>query len=57
MRLRRALDEFVIDGIETTMPLFRALVREKDMIDGSYHIYWLEEFLHRGDMKSWSWSR
>jgi acetyl-CoA carboxylase, biotin carboxylase subunit len=52
MRLRRALDEFVIDGIETTMPLFRALVREKDMIDGNYHIHWLEEFLHRGDMKS-----
>jgi len=52
MRLRRALDEFVVDGIETTIPLFRALVREKDMIDGDYHIHWLEEFLHRGDMKS-----
>ena len=52
MRLRRALDEFVVDGIETTMPLFRALVREKDVIDGDYHIYWLEEFLHRADMKS-----
>ena len=52
MRLRRALDEFVVDGIETTMPLFRALVREKDMIDGDYHIHWLEEFLHRADMKS-----
>src|SRR5262249_18759723 len=32
MRLRRALDEFVVDGIETTMPLFRALVRERDII-------------------------
>ena len=52
MRLRRALDEFVVDGIETTMPLFRMLVREKDVIDGDYHIYWLEEFLHRADMKS-----
>ena len=29
MRLRRALDEFVVDGIETTLPLFRALVRER----------------------------
>ena len=50
MRLKRALDEFVIDGIETTLPLFRALVREKDVIDGDYHIHWLEEFLARGGM-------
>src|SRR5271155_5447 len=49
MRLKRALDEFVIDGIETTVPLFRALVREKDIIDGAYHIHWLEDFLARGD--------
>src|SRR6478672_3886961 len=51
MRLKRALDEFVIDGIETTLPLFRALVREKDIIDGDYHIRWLEEFLARGGMR------
>jgi acetyl-CoA carboxylase biotin carboxylase subunit len=50
MRLKRALDEFVVDGIETTLPLFRALVREKDIIDGDYHIHWLEEFLARGGM-------
>jgi acetyl-CoA carboxylase biotin carboxylase subunit len=50
MRLKRALDEFVIDGIETTLPLFRALVREKDIIDGDYHIRWLEDFLSRGGM-------
>jgi acetyl-CoA carboxylase biotin carboxylase subunit len=48
MRLKRALDEFVVDGIETTLPLFRALAREKDIIDGQYHIHWLEEFLGRG---------
>jgi acetyl-CoA carboxylase biotin carboxylase subunit len=48
MRLKRALDEFVIDGIETNLPLFRALVREKDIIDGDYHIHWLEEFLASG---------
>ena len=48
---QRALDEFVIDGIETTLPLFRALVREKDVIDGDYHIRWLEEFLARGGME------
>jgi len=45
MRLRRALDEFVVDGIETTLPLFRRLVREPDIMDGNYHIHWLEEFL------------
>ena len=48
MRLKRALDEFVIDGIETNLPLFRALVRENDIIDGDYHIHWLEEFLASG---------
>ncbi len=48
MRLKRALDEVVVDGIETTLPLFRALVREKDVIDGNYHIHWLERFLARG---------
>ncbi len=50
MRLKRALDEFVVDGIETTLPLFRALAREKDIIDGDYHIHWLEEFLARGGL-------
>ena len=45
MRLRRALDEFVLDGVETTLPLFRALVRETDIINGDYHIHWLEQFL------------
>ncbi len=52
MRLKRALDEVVLDGIETTLPLFRALVGEKDIIDGNYHIHWLEQFLARGGMES-----
>jgi len=50
MRLRRALDEFVVDGVETTLPLFRALVREQNIIDGDYHIHWLEQFLAGGGM-------
>jgi acetyl-CoA carboxylase biotin carboxylase subunit len=50
MRLKRALDEFVVDGIETTLPLFRALVRDHSIIDGEYHIHWLEQFLTRGGM-------
>jgi acetyl-CoA carboxylase biotin carboxylase subunit len=52
MRLKRALDEVVVDGIETTLPLFRALVREKDVIDGNYHIHWLEQFLSQGGMET-----
>ena len=52
MRLRRALDEMVVDGIETTLPLFRALVREAAIIDGDYHIHWLEQYLAAGDVKS-----
>ena len=51
MRLRRALDEVVIEGIETTLPLFRALARENEIIDGDYHIHWLEEFLARGSLE------
>jgi acetyl-CoA carboxylase biotin carboxylase subunit len=50
MRLKRALDEVVVDGIETTLPLFRALLGEKEIIDGNYHIHWLEQFLAKGSM-------
>lgn len=45
MRLRRALDEFVVDGIETTLPLFQDLVANQDMQDGNYDIHWLENYL------------
>jgi len=47
LRLRRALDELVVGGIETTIPLFQQLVREKDIIDGEYNIHWLEQYLAR----------
>ena len=50
MRLKRALDEFVVDGVETTLPLFRTLVRDADIINGDYDIHWLERFLERGGM-------
>ncbi len=45
MRLRRALSEFVIDGIETTIPLFQDLVRQPDIVNGLYDIHWLEKHL------------
>jgi acetyl-CoA carboxylase biotin carboxylase subunit len=49
MRLRRSLSEFVIDGIETTIPLFQALVNERDIINGDYSIHWLENYLKQQD--------
>ncbi len=45
MRLRRALDEMVVTGIETTIPLFRRLALESDVANGDYHIHWLEQYL------------
>ena len=45
MRLRRAVDEFVVDGIKTTLPLFQRLIKEPDIIAGNYDIHWLEKFL------------
>jgi acetyl-CoA carboxylase biotin carboxylase subunit len=49
MRLRRCLSEFVIDGIETTIPLFTELVRHPDIANGLYDIHWLERYLSQGD--------
>jgi acetyl-CoA carboxylase, biotin carboxylase subunit len=45
MRMRRALEEMVVDGVKTTIPLHQALLREPDVIDGNYTIKWLEEWL------------
>ena len=47
MRLKRALGEYVIEGVDTTIPLFQALVAEPDIIDGRYDIHWLEHYLAR----------
>ena len=47
MRLRRALSEFVVEGVDTTIPLFQRLLRENDIIDGHYDIHWLEKYLAR----------
>jgi acetyl-CoA carboxylase biotin carboxylase subunit len=45
MRLRRVLDEFVIDGIKTTLPLFQDLINNQDIANGDYDIHWLENYL------------
>jgi acetyl-CoA carboxylase, biotin carboxylase subunit len=47
MRLKRAMGEFVIEGVETTIPLFQRLVTAPDIIDGHYDIHWLENYLAR----------
>lgn len=44
-RLRRAVDEFVVDGVKTTLPLFQRLIKEPDIIAGDYDIHWLEKYL------------
>ena len=45
MRLRRALEEFVVEGMKTTIPLHQKLVREPDFLAGNYTIKWLERWL------------
>ncbi len=45
MRLNRALGEFAIDGVETTIPLFEKLLPNKDFQAADYNIHWLEKFL------------
>ncbi|MGC1860539.1 MAG: acetyl-CoA carboxylase biotin carboxylase subunit [Methylocystis sp.] len=51
MRLRRSLDEFIVDGVDTTLPLFRTLVRNADVQNGIYDIHWLEHFLATGGIE------
>jgi len=47
MRLRRALEEFVVEGMKTTIPLHQKLVRDPEFLEGAYTIKWLEEWLAR----------
>ncbi len=45
MRMRRALEEMVVDGVKTNIPLHQDLLRAPDVIDGNYSIKWLEDWL------------
>ena len=49
MRMRRALEEMVVGGVKTNIPLHQALLADPDVIDGNYTIKWLEEWLARQD--------
>jgi biotin carboxylase len=44
-RLERALSELIVDGVDTTIPLFPALLAEPDIQAGTYNIHWLERWL------------
>jgi len=44
-RLKRCLAEMVVGGVETTIPLFQDLLNEPDILEGRYHIHWLEDWL------------
>ncbi len=45
MRLKRALDEFVVQGMKTTIPLHQRIIRDADFLNGDYTIKWLEKWL------------
>jgi acetyl-CoA carboxylase biotin carboxylase subunit len=44
-RLHRALGELIVDGVDTTVPLFEALLQDPDILAGNYDIHWLERWL------------
>lgn len=48
-RLNRALSELIIDGVDTTVPLFHELLAEPDIQAGDYTIHWLEQWLDRAE--------
>jgi len=47
-RLKRALGELIVDGVDTTIPLFNSLLNNEDIIKGNYNIHWLENWLDKG---------
>ena len=51
MRMRRALEEFVIDGVSTTIPLQQDIISQTEFIDGIYNIHWLEDYMRKRNME------
>ena len=47
MRLRRALEEFIIMGVKTTIPLHQEIISQNEFIDGQYNIHWLTEYMNK----------
>ena len=52
MRMRRALEEMVVSGVKTNIPLHQALLADPDVINGDYTIKWLENWLARSDAET-----
>jgi acetyl-CoA carboxylase biotin carboxylase subunit len=52
MRLKRALEEFVVEGMKTTIPLHQKLIQDPEFNEGAYTIKWLEEWLARDDTQA-----
>jgi acetyl-CoA carboxylase, biotin carboxylase subunit len=50
MRLRRALEEMVVEGVKTNIPLHQALLRQDDVLNGDYSIKWLEKWLEEREV-------
>ena len=50
MRLRRALEEMVVEGVKTNIPLHQELLRQDDVLNGDYSIKWLEKWLSERDV-------
>ena len=52
MRLTRALEEFVVDGMKTTVPLHQRIIRDEEFLAGDYTIKWLEQWLEKQQQAS-----
>jgi acetyl-CoA carboxylase biotin carboxylase subunit len=50
MRLRRALEEMVVEGVKTNIPLHQELLRQDDVLNGDYSIKWLENWLEEREV-------
>ena len=50
MRLRRALEEMVVEGVKTNIPLHQELLRQDDVLNGDYSIKWLEQWLEQREV-------
>ena len=44
-RLDRALSEFVIEGIKTTIPFYQEIIKEEEFLKGNYDIHWVESYM------------
>ena len=46
-RLERALEEFVVDGIKTTIPFYQKILKEENFLNGNYDIHWVENYMEK----------